>query len=185
MPNLVFRNDLNSSDPPPPSLTETIVAFAKREPLLVAGSFLLLLGLMAGGGNNIQSQQSVNSQIRSYRDSQRLQIKTEKISQQFAAERAELAAVRQNNCIFLTTRDGKPANVVEDVSVLDPATGDPLAPGTAVCDKYGWTALLDGNGKMKDLIQGQAVDSLQYQAITAPVPAPPPLQEALYAPTAK
>lgn len=185
MSNLVPRNDLNSSDPPPPSVTETIVAFAKREPLLVAGSSLLLLGLMSGGGNNIQSQQSVNSQIRSYRDSQRLQIKTEQISQQFAAERAKLAAARQQNCLWLTTDGNTAANVVEGVAVLDPITQDPLPEGTAVCDRYGWTALLNASGQMEDLIQGEAVKSLQYSANTAPIPAPAPPPEVLYAPTAK
>jgi hypothetical protein len=185
-PNLV-RTDLPSPEPnPAPSLTlEAIVSFAKKEPFLVGGAFFLVIGMLSGGGSNIQAQGNVNSEIRSYRDNQRLQIKTEQISQQFAAERAKLAAARQQNCLWLTTDGNTAANIVEGMAVLDPITKDPLPEGTAVCDKYGWTALLNSSGQMSELIQGAAVQSLQYSANTAPIPAPPPPPEVLYAPATK
>ena len=165
-----------------PSLKDRPIDWMKANPVPTAIAGLVVLGLFTGGGSNYQEGAQQQRSIADFKNQSRYEIKASQLDQKLREEQFEIAVKRQQmGCILLTTDGQTPANVVEGLVVSDPVTGKPLPAGTPVCDTYGWTAILNANGQMTDLLQGKVSSSVQMVNV-APVPVPRPTPITIYAP---
>ena len=165
-----------------PSLKDRPIDWMKANPIPSAIAGLVVLGLFTGGGSNYQEGAQQQRSIADFKNQARYSIKASQLDQKLREEQFEIAVQRQRmGCILLTTDGNTPANVVEGLVVSDPTTGKPLPQGTPVCDIYGWTAILNPNGQMTDLLQGKVSSSVQMINV-APVPVPRPTPITIYAP---
>jgi hypothetical protein len=174
---------LPGTDTPKPDWKTQPLDWVKANPLPSAIGGLFLFGALSGSGSDFQVQQQHQQQIQGFEGNSRISLKQDEQLERHAQKGFEIAIERQQRCLVLTT-DGKDsyANVVEGLVVRDPITGHPLPPNTAVCDKYGWTALLDQHGAMRNLLQGQASPSVQLTIQPAPTPTAQPTPVPVYVP---
>ena len=169
--------------PPEPSLKDAPMDWIKAHPYLSGIAALIVVGLFTGGGNQGEQTAMQRNTIQGFRDQAEFSLKAEQEKMQFRDEQFKIAVQRQQNCLPMTTDGKTPANVVEGMQVLDPASGSPLAAGTFVCDRFGGTAELDSQGRMTNIMQGQPDPNFTLQAQKpAPLPTPTPKEIHIYAP---
>ena len=175
--------ELQGTEPVKPSLKDRPIDWAKQNPVPAGIAALVVLGIFGGGGDNYQDGAYQRQAIQSFNDSARFDLKKNEQAERYRQKAFEIALERQSRCISLTTDGANThATVVQGLRVTDPVTGHPLPAGTAVCDQYGWTALLDETGAMTQLLQGQVSPNIQLRIEQPVQPTPAPTPPQIYVP---